>query len=225
MDPPGGVVSPPLGGAAAPVVIAPSRFSLDSANHILLSGPATIPSTPAFECATGYSWISEPEVAVSGIEPIASALRSVNHIWPSGPAAIPNGRADVVGVRNSVIVPVGVILPTAEGEVTVNHRFPSGPSVMPSIPLALSGSGNSSPPECAPFVAIRSIRLPAPNHSRSPGPEVTPEIAAGEPVSNNCTVPVVVAAPICSSSPIHSRPSGPVAIEPEPPEWAPDPYS
>src|SRR5690242_630179 len=97
-------------------------------------------------------------------------------MWPSGPAAIPNGRAEAAGVWNSVIAPAGVILPTPEGDPTVNHRFPSGPSVMPLIPLPPSGNVNSSLPECDPFVAIRSILSPAPNHSSPPGPEVTPEI-------------------------------------------------
>ena len=148
-------------------------------------------------------------------------------MWPSGPAAIPNGSDEAAGVWNSVISPVGVILPTAAGLASVNQRFPSGANVIFSTPLPPSGSVNSSLAECDPFVAIRSILLPAPNHSLPPGPEVTAEIvvSVGTEVANRCTSPPVVTAPISSFNPTHKRLSGPTVMEAEPPDLAPDPYS
>jgi hypothetical protein len=48
---------------------------------------------------------------------------------------MPLGRPPAVGIWNSEIAPVGVILPILSTKDSVNHRFPSGPAVMPMGPL------------------------------------------------------------------------------------------
>src|SRR5438034_1309319 len=69
--------------------------------------------------------------------PILFAEFSVNQRLPSGPAVIPSGPLLLVGIGNSVMVPLVVIRPIlfpAGLVCSVNQRLPSGPAVMPPGP-------------------------------------------------------------------------------------------
>ncbi len=56
---------------------------------------------------------------------------------------MPVGVLKIVGKRNSVIVPAGVMRPIWSLSDSVNHRLPSGPAVIPEGKLAAVGMRNS----------------------------------------------------------------------------------
>src|SRR5260370_1243125 len=67
---------------------------------------------------------------------------SVNQtFWPR-PLVMPKGRLPLVGMGNSVMIPLVVIRPMLFPEDSVNQTLPSGPSVMPKGALLGAGSGN-----------------------------------------------------------------------------------
>ena len=70
-----------------------------------------------------------PEVV---IRPILLPYHSVNHRFPSGPPVIYKGPLGVVGMVNSVKVPVVETLPILPLPFSANHMLPSGPAAMPS---------------------------------------------------------------------------------------------
>ena len=72
--------------------------------------------------------------------PILFPVSSANQIFPSGPAVIPRGVELAVGMVNSVMAPVVVILPILLVFCSVNHRFPSAPVAMSSRLLEAVGT-------------------------------------------------------------------------------------
>ena len=102
----------------------------DSANHMLPSGPATIPTGSAPNDRPVVYWVMTPVVGL--MRSIALLPYSVNHRLPSGPAAIPMGLfPGVMPLEYSVMAPVaGLRRPIWLASCSVNHRLPSGPFVI-----------------------------------------------------------------------------------------------
>src|SRR5215468_3731775 len=114
-----------------------------------------------------------PEVVIL---PILLPARSANQSAPSEPTVIPKGWLLGVGITNSVMAPVVVILPTllALEKASVNQSAPSGPLVIPKGWLFAVGTANSVR---MPAVVIRRILLALSVNQRAPsGPAV---ISAG----------------------------------------------
>ncbi len=70
-------------------------------------------------------------------------VSSVNQRLPSGPLAIMKGSVPAVGMGNSVMVPVGVIVPMLFTPASVNQRLPPGPLAMLWAVAPAVGMGNS----------------------------------------------------------------------------------
>src|SRR5688572_22678063 len=116
-------------------VIRPICAVLDSVNHRLPSGPATMSAGPTgmLPGATGsvYS-VTTPVVVMRPILLLLlpSRISSVNHSASSGPAVMPTGALDAVGSENKVMSPAVVIRPMKPTPLTstaVNQRLLSGP--------------------------------------------------------------------------------------------------
>src|SRR5438128_1263642 len=120
----------------SPQVMTASR----SLTRVMLLREATEASTPE------KVW---PAVMVYGLRrltrPIWLPLYSVNQRLPSESTVMPPGTLLLVGMTNSVMVPVGVIRPMLlpAALYSVNQRLPSGPRVISLGPLPLVGTGNS----------------------------------------------------------------------------------
>src|SRR5262249_55392829 len=69
---------------------------------------------------------------------------SANQILPSAPAVMPRGSLFPVGIGNSEITPLGVILPILLPLNSVSHRFPSGPAAIIQGWLLAVGGANSA---------------------------------------------------------------------------------
>ena len=83
-----GTVVPGVMTAAS--VMRPIRLPSSSANHMLPSGPAVMPSGNAPAVIPALNSVTTPSGV---IRPIRLAPGSVNHRLPSGPAAMPTGAA------------------------------------------------------------------------------------------------------------------------------------
>ncbi len=145
--------------------------------------------------------------------PTCPAPNSVNQRLPSEPAVMLHGRPPLVGIRNSVITPAGVIRPILFASASVNHTFPSGPAVIPVVLVTLD-KGNSV---TNPAGVIRPILLACDslNH-RFPSAPAAMSAAPALPVGigNSVNPPLVVTRPTlppeCSVN--HNAPSGPAVI-------------
>ena len=108
---------------------------------------------------------------------------------------IPNGRAVVVGQRNSVMMPAGVMRPMRAALVSVNQMLPSGPAVRRPVPALGVGVVNSV---TAPQGVMRPSSLVAKlaNQMLPSAPKATSPASALPGSGNSRRVPCAGLAPV-----------------------------